>query len=101
MEMFVYVIRFSEDAERQLQAVSARDQRIIIDEIEDQLSYEPTKETRNRKQLRPNPLAAWELRVQAYRVLYNVDEAIVTVFVVALARKVRNKFIIEGKEYRL
>ena len=56
---------------------------------------------RNRKRLRENPLATWELRVQDFRVLYNVDQGIVTVFVVAIAVKEGNKFIIEGEEYPL
>jgi mRNA-degrading endonuclease RelE of RelBE toxin-antitoxin system len=46
-------------------------------------------------------LAAWELRVQQFRVLYNVDEGIVTVFVVAVAIKEGNKFLIGGEEYPL
>jgi mRNA-degrading endonuclease RelE of RelBE toxin-antitoxin system len=61
----------------------------------------PTVPTRNRRQLRPNPLATWELRVQAFRVLYNVDEDIVTVFIVAVAVKAGHRFIIEGQEYPL
>ncbi len=55
----------------------------------------------NRKQLRANPLATWELRVQQFRVLYNVDHEIVTILVVAIAVKEGNKFIIEGEEYPL
>jgi mRNA-degrading endonuclease RelE of RelBE toxin-antitoxin system len=51
--------------------------------------------------LRPNPLGAWELRVQRFRVLYNVDQDTVTVFVVAVAIKEGNRFIIEGEEYVL
>jgi mRNA-degrading endonuclease RelE of RelBE toxin-antitoxin system len=57
--------------------------------------------TRNRKRLRDNPLAGWELRVQKYRVLNNVDEDVVTVFVVAIAVKEGNRFIIDGEEYPL
>ena len=79
----MYVIRFSADAERPLHTFSARDQRVLLSEIEDQLSYEPTEPTRNRKQLRPN-----------------VDEAIVTVFIVGVARKQGNQLVVEGKEYR-
>jgi len=97
----MFDIRLSDDAERQLKAFAARDRSIIIDAIEEQLTHEPTVSTRNRKQLRPNPLAAWALRVQSFRVLYNVDEEIVTVFVVAIAVKEGNKFIIEGEEHPL
>jgi mRNA-degrading endonuclease RelE of RelBE toxin-antitoxin system len=97
----MFEIRFSEDAERHLKAFSARDRRILLQAIEEQLTHQPTTPTRNRKQLRENPLAAWELRVQEFRVLYNVDQDIVTVFVVAIAVQEGNRFIIEGEEYLL
>jgi mRNA-degrading endonuclease RelE of RelBE toxin-antitoxin system len=97
----MFNILMSEDAERHLVALSTRDQRIVIDAIEDQLSHQPTVETRNRKSLRPNLLATLELRVQKYRVLYNVEETTVTVLVVAIAVKDRNRFVIDGEEYPL
>jgi mRNA-degrading endonuclease RelE of RelBE toxin-antitoxin system len=97
----MFEIRFSEDAERHLKGFSARDRRIIVAAVEEQLAHQPHVPTRNRKQLRPNALAAWELRVQQFRVLYNVDQDIVTVFVIAIAVKEGNKFIIEGEEYPL
>ncbi len=97
----MFEIQLSEDAERHLKALSTRDQRIVVDAIEEQLAHQPTVPTRNRKQLRPNPLAVWELRVQTFRVLYNVEEDIVTVFVVAIAVKEGNTFIIDGEEYPL
>jgi mRNA-degrading endonuclease RelE of RelBE toxin-antitoxin system len=97
----MFEIRFSEDAERHLKAFSARDRGIVFSAIEEQLAHQPTVPTRNRKQLRPNPMATWELRVQEFRVLYNVDEEIVTVLVVAIAVKEGNRFVIEGEEYPL
>ena len=97
----MFEIRFSEDAERHLKAFSARDRRILVQAIEEQLTYQPMVPTRNRKQFRGNPLATWELRAQEFRVLYNVDQDIVTVFVVAIAVKEGNKFVIEGEEYPL
>lgn len=97
----MFEIRFSEDAERHLKAFATRDQRIIVRAIEEQLVHQPAVPTRNRKLLRTNPLAAWELRVQDFRVLYNVEEEVVTVFVVAIATKEGNKFIIDGEEYPL
>jgi hypothetical protein len=35
--------------------------------------YKALEETRNRKPLRDNPLADWELRVGRFRVFYEVD----------------------------
>lgn len=51
-------IEFSEHAERQLKQLSARDQRIIVDAIDNQLRCQPDHPTRNRKRLRENPLAS-------------------------------------------
>jgi mRNA interferase RelE/StbE len=97
----MFEIRFSEEADRHLKGFSVRDRRILVQAIEEQLIHQPTVPTRNRKQLRENPLATWELRIQEFRVLYNVDQDIVTVFVVAIAVKEGNSFIIEGQEYPL
>jgi hypothetical protein len=47
--------------------------RIVLNAVKVQLRYEPLRETRNRKPLRPNPLAPWELRVGSLRVFYEVD----------------------------
>ena len=80
---------------------SARNQRIIFDAIEEQLSREPTLVTRNRKPLRENPLANWELRVEKFHVLYDVDEEGETVLVAAVAVKDGNRFIIDGEEHLL
>ena len=97
----MFEIRMSEDAERHLQGLSARDQRIILAAIEEQLLHQPTTPTKNRKSLRPNLVATWELRVREFRVLYNVEEDVVRVVVVAIAVKEGNKFIVEGEEYLL
>jgi mRNA-degrading endonuclease RelE of RelBE toxin-antitoxin system len=97
----MFEIRVSEDAERHLKALNARDRRIVVDAMKRHLRHQPLVETRNRKPLRENPLAEWELRVQRFRVLYNVAEDVVTVFVVAVAIKQGNQFLIDGVEHRL
>jgi mRNA interferase RelE/StbE len=97
----VFEIRFSKDAESHLKRFSARDQRIILDAIDENLAHQPSSTTRNRKLLRENPVATWELRVREFRVLYNVDDEKVTVLVVAIAVKDGNKFIVDGEEYSL
>jgi mRNA-degrading endonuclease RelE of RelBE toxin-antitoxin system len=70
--------------------------------IEKQLIYEPLVETRNRKLMRPNPLAPWELRIGDLRVFYDVgaDEAD-TVRILAVGEKRGNKLFIAGKEIML
>jgi mRNA-degrading endonuclease RelE of RelBE toxin-antitoxin system len=97
----MFEIRFSEDAQRHLKALSAKDRRIVVEAIEHQLLHQPMVRTRNRKLLRANPLATWELRVERFRVLYNVDKETVLVLIVAIAVKDGNRFIIEGKEHEL
>jgi hypothetical protein len=47
---------------------------MVLDGADEQLRHEPTVETRNRKPMRPNPLAPWELRIGNLRVYYDVEE---------------------------
>ena len=70
-----------------------------MDAVDDQLETSPETETRNRKEMRPNPLATWELRVGDLRAYYVVHGT--SVFVRAVGRKVRNEVIIGGERYRL
>jgi mRNA-degrading endonuclease RelE of RelBE toxin-antitoxin system len=82
--------------------LSAREQAIILDAIAVQLRYGPTKETRNRKPLRPNPVAPWELRVGPLRVFYDVDtEEPNVVTVLAIGVKRGNQLFIAGEEIQL
>ncbi len=96
-----YVIEISEDAERHLANLPARDRRMVLDSIEVQLSHEPTTPTKHRKLLRPNPIAAWELRVGEFRVFYNVQQEHILVIVVAVGQKVHNQLTIDGKVIQL
>ena len=52
-----YRIAYSPDAADHLESLSARDQATVLDSVDAQLSYQPTVETRNRKPMRPNPIA--------------------------------------------
>jgi mRNA-degrading endonuclease RelE of RelBE toxin-antitoxin system len=63
-------IEYSPDAEDHLKALTARQQAIVLDAVDKQLKYQPTVETRNRKPMRPNPIAPWELRIGNLRVYY-------------------------------
>lgn len=58
-----YHIEYSPEAEDHLRGLTARQQKMILDAVDEQLTHEPTVETRNRKPMRPNPIAPWELRV--------------------------------------
>jgi len=97
-----YEIQFAESASRQLKALKANDRALLIAEIEKQLSVEPLKQTRNRKPLRPNPIAPWELRVKNMRVFYDVSSGKPDqVSILAIGTKQGNKLYIEGTEIRL
>jgi mRNA-degrading endonuclease RelE of RelBE toxin-antitoxin system len=70
-----YRIEYSPDAEEHLRALTIRQQRIVLDTVDRQLVLQPTAETKNRKPMRPNPLAPWELRIGDLRVYYDVADA--------------------------
>ena len=98
-----YEIRFADTAIRHLAALTARERSTVIDTIEEQLAHEPFIERRNRKLLRPNPIASWELRIGALRVFYDVASTKrpagtpALVRILALGRKERNTLRIAGK----
>ena len=93
-----YRIEYSPDTEEHFRALTVGQQSIILDSVERQLKYQPTVETRNRKPMRPNPLAPWELRIGDLRVYYDVeDDPEPVVYIRAIGIKERNKVRI-GKE---
>ncbi len=94
-----YEIEFAESVKAQLKGFSARERSIVIEAIEEQLVYEPLVETRNRKLMRPNPIAPWELRIGNLRVFYEIadDEADV-VRILAIGRKEGNRLFIADQE---
>ncbi len=69
-----YRVIFSEEAETHLQFLSVRDQRTLVDAIEEQLPYQPNIATRNRQPMRPNNIATWKLRIGNLRVYYDIEE---------------------------
>jgi mRNA-degrading endonuclease RelE of RelBE toxin-antitoxin system len=73
----------------------------IMEAIEAQLSHEPNNETRNRKRLRPNQTAEWALRVDRFRVFYDIEETVHQVKVEAVGHKRGNRLFIHGEEYHL
>ena len=94
----LYRIEYSPDAEGHLRALTVRQQRIVLDGADRQLMHQPLVETRNRKPMRPNPLAPWELRVGALRIYYDVAEkprAVVLIRAVGIKRRSRVRI---GKE---
>jgi mRNA-degrading endonuclease RelE of RelBE toxin-antitoxin system len=93
-----YIIEYSPEAEDHLRHLTARQQRVVVDGVERQLLHQPAIETRNRKPLRPNPVAPWELRIGNLRVYYEIEEEPdPKVIVLAVGIKIRDKIRI-GRE---
>jgi mRNA-degrading endonuclease RelE of RelBE toxin-antitoxin system len=61
----MFEIEFTSEAIDDLKLFRKFDQRSIFDAIIEQLSYEPVTDTRNRKKLRPNDVAEYELSVSS------------------------------------
>jgi mRNA-degrading endonuclease RelE of RelBE toxin-antitoxin system len=97
-----YRIEYSPDTEDHLRAFSVRDRRIILDTIDVQLRHQPTVSTKNRKGMRPNPLAPWELRIGKFWVYYDVvEDPKPVVFIRAIGIKERSIVRIGGKVIQL
>jgi mRNA-degrading endonuclease RelE of RelBE toxin-antitoxin system len=97
-----YRIDYSPEAEDHLMALSARDSSLVLDTVLRQLAHQPTAPTRNRKLLRANPVAPWELRIGSLRVYYEVkDEPEPVVVVKAVGIKDRERVLIGGEEVKL
>jgi mRNA-degrading endonuclease RelE of RelBE toxin-antitoxin system len=96
-----YTIEFAESVKMQLRQLTASDRVLVLDFVEKQLLHEPLVETRNRKPLRPNPIAPWELRVGELRVFYEVEEEANTVYILAVGEKRGSVLWIGGKEVKL
>ena len=97
-----YRVRLSTEAERHFTYLSARQRSIVLEALRVQLRREPLRETRNKKVLRPNPLAPWELRIGAVRVFYEVDaEEADVVNVLAIGMKTAHRLFIAGEEVRI
>ena len=97
-----YRIEYSPDAEDHLRTLTPRQQRIVLDTAEKQLIHQPTVETRNRKPMRPHPLAPWELRIGNLRVYYDVEEEPEPVVLIrAVSIKQRNRVRIGREEIQL
>ena len=89
----MYQIRFARDVEKDLRKLTAYHRKRVLNAIEVQLCAQPTTPTRNRTllvNLIP-PWAAeppiWELRVDRYRVFYDVSEEENVVYVRAIRKK--------------
>ena len=97
-----YQIDFARAVKSHLDVLTAGQRSTVLEAIERQLTNDPSKETINRKPLRPNPVAPWELRVQQIRVFYEVNEGPPPVVrILAVGIKTRETLRIGGEEITL
>ncbi len=89
-----------------LSAIDAKYDSLIRQKIEEQLTHDPTVETRNRKPVRPPAAfqAEWEVRFgpnNRFRVFYQIDHENREVRIVAIGVKDRNRLLVGGEEVSL
>lgn len=101
-----YTLIYARGVTKHLKSIDAKYDSLIRQNMEEQLQFEPSLETRNRKPLRqPAPFAAqWEIRFgpdNRFRVLYDIDEENHAVQIVAVGEKEGNRPIVGGEEVEL
>lgn len=112
-----YIVEFATLVRSHFDHLTASQRAQVIATIDQQLIHDPLIETRNRKKLRPNPLAPWELRIGDLRVFYDVDEPVLdfgdddraksqatsagVVTIIAVGQKTGNILRIGGKRIKL
>jgi len=75
----------------------AHEQGIILTGIATHLAYDALIETKRRKKLDPNRIAPWELRIDHYRVFYDIENTTM-IKVVAIGYKDHNDLYIRGRK---
>jgi mRNA-degrading endonuclease RelE of RelBE toxin-antitoxin system len=95
---------FAPEAIDHLDTIERKYHHLLRQVIDEQLTYTPAEETRNRKPLQqPAPFdATWELRCgprNRFRVFYDVDFEARTISVLAIGVRDRNRLRIGGEEY--
>jgi len=93
----MYDIEFTPEALEDLKSFKKFEQQKIVSGIDVQLRYEPTVETRNRFPMRPNEAGTWELRIEHYRIFYNVEETVQIVHIEVIGFKIGNQLFVRGK----
>jgi mRNA interferase RelE/StbE len=91
-------IRYTQKANEDLDALRAFEQKKVIDGIEKHLQDEPTKTSRSRiKQMTPPFWSQYRLRVDDFRVYYDVDESTRSVTVLRVIEKGRAQTLDEAE----
>jgi mRNA-degrading endonuclease RelE of RelBE toxin-antitoxin system len=98
-----FAIVYAEEVKQHLRGIDPKHHSFIRSQTEEQLLYQPTVETKNRKPLQRAMAsgAEWELRLgprNRFRVFYQVDLDRHEVKVFAIGVKERNRLTIGGEE---
>jgi mRNA-degrading endonuclease RelE of RelBE toxin-antitoxin system len=101
-----FLLIYDPHVEQHLTVIERRFYPLIQKTIEEQLSYEPEVETRNRKPLRRPSVfgTAWELRFgpeNRFRVFYRTNQPTHSVFVLAIGIKRGSRLFIGRQEFEL
>lgn len=94
----MYDIELTPQAIDDLRWFRKHEQQEIAETINQQLRHEPVTQTRNRKPMRQNDIAEWELRVRHFRILYSVDTVVRIVEIQRIGEKRGNRFFFRGRE---
>jgi mRNA-degrading endonuclease RelE of RelBE toxin-antitoxin system len=97
----MYWITFTYSAMDDLAYYGKGAQKLILDQVAAQRTYQPSIRTRNRKLLRHTYVSDWEVRIGQYRVFYSIDEAARAVEIRMIGHKEGNRLFVRGKEYQL
>ncbi len=95
-----FKINLGSGAEQDLSHYKPGQQQLILEGIERFLSIDAEIQTKRRKQMRPNPIAPWELRPGDHRVFYSIEDVGV-VTVLAIGHKRHNVLLIRGRRVEL
>jgi mRNA-degrading endonuclease RelE of RelBE toxin-antitoxin system len=99
--LMVFQIELTIEAVDDLKSFRKYDQQRVVSVIDSQLSTQATTPSRNRKLLRVNTLAEWELRAGDFRVFYDVDAPQAIVTIKAIGEKKGDALIIRGEVFEL
>ena len=100
-----YSLVYAPEVHAHVNVIDRRYLRQLRETIEEQLSFAPQQETRNRKPLERSlgPYGAtWELRCgpdNRFRIFYEVDAESQEVWILAIGVKDRARLFIAGKEF--
>ncbi len=100
-----YTLVYAPEVKHHLRAIERRHYSLIRETLEEQLSFEPSMETKNRKPLRQPAIleAQWELRFgpdNRFRVFYEIDRENREVHILAIGVKERDRLLIAGEEIK-